>query len=88
MGYQSICSRRLLQWIYVYNFNIYTGKGVEYDTPQFGLCTQAVIDLVQELSGKGHVVYTDNYYTSPELYMYLYEREIYACGTCKPGRKG
>ena len=33
------------------------------------------------------MVYTDNYYTSPELYEWLLEREIYACGTCKPGRK-
>lgn len=73
---------------YIHRFNIYTGKQAEGDEPEHGLCTQSVIDLMRGHEGKGHVVYTDNYYTSPELYTYLEERQIYGCGTCMTNRKG
>lgn len=64
---------------------MYTGKeeGAEH-----GLCTQSVITLMEGLEGKGHILYTDNYYSSPTLFKYLYERGIYACGTFRPNRKG
>lgn len=70
---------------YVYRFFVYTGKeeGAEH-----GLCTQSVITLMEGLEGKGHILYTDNYYSSPTLFKYLYERGIYACGTFRPNRKG
>ena len=32
-------------------------------------------------------VYVDNFYTSPELFSSLYEREVYACGTLRKGRR-
>ncbi|XP_065842633.1 piggyBac transposable element-derived protein 4-like [Oscarella lobularis] len=64
---------------YVWNFFIYTGKSTaENDGPSVGICTRAVLDLVKECHHKGHVLYTDNYYTSPDLFMTLYSYDIYA----------
>ena len=39
------------------------------------------------LLGKGHHVYMDNYYTSPDLFHELFAKEMYACGTCRKLRK-
>ena len=50
---------------YLHNFNVYTGASEE--EAEYGLCSQAVMDLVAPLAGRGHIVYTDNYYTSPVL---------------------
>ena len=43
---------------------------------------------MEGLEDKGHELYTDNYYTSPELYVHLYEKGIMACGTVRTNRKG
>ena len=32
-------------------------------------------------------LYTDNFYTSVDLYQYLFDNKIYACGTIKGSRK-
>ena len=39
------------------------------------------------LEGFGHHLNTDNFYTSVDLYQYLVENNIYACGTIKGSRK-
>ena len=39
------------------------------------------------LLNKGHVVYMDNYYSSPELYLELDYFDTYACGTVRKNRK-
>lgn len=58
---------------YISRYQIYTGKNYEnlQDKALFGLCTQAVVDLVPGLEYKGHIIITDNYYTSPLLYREL-----------------
>ena len=33
-------------------------------------------------------LYTDNFYTNPDLYLHLQERKIFACGTTRKGTKG
>ena len=40
------------------------------------------------LLDKGHCMYMDNFYTSPELYEELFVHSTYACGTVHPNRKG
>ena len=75
---------------YIYRFFVYTGKALETKEEQkelYGLCTQAVLDLVPGLAYKGHVLYCDNYYTSPELFMELYVDDIYATGTARSNKK-
>ena len=39
------------------------------------------------LLGKGHHVYLDNYYCSPELFSELHYLETFACGIVLGGRK-
>ena len=53
---------------YVYRSQIYTGKNAETNASA-GLCTRVVLDLMSGLENYGMSLYTDNYYTSPELYL-------------------
>ena len=49
-----------------YNFDVYSGKDPNFEhLENFGVATGAIIRLTQNLHGKGHIVFTDCYYTSP-----------------------
>ena len=55
-------------------------------------CTQTtkiVVGLMQKcnLLGKGHHVYLDNYYCSPEVFLKLRYLETFACGTVRGGKE-
>ena len=47
-----------------------------------------VMSLVEKLQGRGHHVYTDNFYTSPALFAELKEQGFGACGTVRVNRRG
>ena len=47
-----------------------------------------VLRLLEPLSGLGHHVYMDNYYTSPGLFAELHKRGFEACGTLRLDRRG
>ena len=70
---------------YIYRMQIYTGKNMESNL-DVGLCSRVVLELMDVL--EGHEVYTNNYYTSPRLYMALYEDQNNACGTARTNRTG
>ena len=40
--------------------------------------------LMQSHLGKRHVLYTDNFYTSPSLAVYFLENETHLCRTIRP----
>lgn len=65
---------------------IYTGKYLD-DMSDVGLCSKVVLDLMAGLEGDGYQLYTDNYYTSPQLYFTLYKKGINAYGTVQTNRK-
>jgi hypothetical protein len=73
---------------YCHNFEVYVGKNAEIVTNNFGLSSKVVIVLTKHLEMKGHEVYTDNFYTSPQLADYLYGRDTYLCGTVRTNHKG
>ncbi len=74
---------------YVKTLQVYTGKGLEANSSDIGLCTKVCLDLMDGVDGEGLELYTDNYYTSPTLYQHLYEKySVNACGTCRPSRVG
>ena len=54
---------------YVWNWKLYTGK--EDDTPvsPFGLAHRVVLELLDDdrLRSKGYRIFTDNFYSSPDL---------------------
>lgn len=53
-----------------------------------GQAHAVVLALVEGLEGKGHHIYTDNYYSSPSLFSELRERGFGACGTVRVNRRG
>ena len=44
--------------------------------------------LMRNYFGKGYHLFMDNYYSSPKLYIDLYDLEVGATGTLRPNRKG
>ena len=75
---------------------MYTGKNktdcfktVKTLDPKCTHTTKTVVGLLQScnLVGKGHNVYLDNYYSSPELFLKLHYLETFCCGTVCSQRK-
>ena len=81
---------------YVIAFDVYTGKNktrcalnADVLDPDSTQTTKVVLGLLKKgnLLGKGHHVYMDNYYSSPDLFFELHNKECFACGTCRKNRK-
>jgi len=51
------------------------------------LSTQVVLDLLQGYENQGHVVYMDNFYSSPDSFRELQLKGIGACNTVQSNRK-
>ena len=75
---------------YILGFHVYTGKDSSCISnsskpldPDCTKTTRVVLGLLEEakLLDKGHHIYMDNYYSSPELFYELFHRQTYACGT-------
>ena len=82
---------------YIVRFYVHTGKNnaciSNASNPLDQECsktTKIVLGLLEStnLLDKGHHMYMDNYYSSPELFSELYFRQTYACGTVRQNRKG
>ena len=71
---------------YVYRMQIYTGKNNSVAS-DVGLCSRVVLELVDGLEHTGPSVFMDNYYTSPWLFLTLYDKGVNACGTARKSRK-
>ena len=71
---------------YVLGFQIYTGAS--QDDQSKGLAYRIVMDLIEPFVGKDHSLYTDNFYTSPCLYLDLLQKKVYGTGTVRVNRKG
>lgn len=69
---------------YIYSFEVYTGT-ISGESPHpKGLSYGVVMKLMDSCLNKGHTVYTDNFYSSPEL---LFELGTLATGTVRINRK-
>ena len=53
-----------------------------------GVTTGVVLKLVSGLENKGHHLYCDNYYSSPELFLRLKALGFGACNTTRTSRHG
>lgn len=70
------------------NFTKFNTLGKDKDaSPEKGLAHNVVLDLVQDLLGKGYYLFMDNFYTSPELFLDLLSKGFHACGTVRMNRK-
>ena len=62
---------------------VYLGKDRER-TAQHATVTE----LTRKIKGRGHKLYMDNFFSSPELFDDLANKQIYCCGTAWPNRGG
>lgn len=74
---------------YILDYIIYTGSATEIREidEKFGKSGNIVLTLTENYWNKGHRLYTDNWYTSPLLFQFLFEKKINCCGTVKANRK-
>jgi hypothetical protein len=89
---------------YIYKWKLYTGskyctnksnvtfiiigKNEFLDTSEKSVTHATVMKLVEGLEGRGHNIYMDNYYSSPDLFLDLYDNGFGACGTVAVNRRG
>ena len=73
---------------YNYNFDVYCGKDKDFGhLSTIGLATAVVLKLCQPLFDKGHIIYTDRFYTSATLLKSLRHVGLSCCGTVMTNRK-
>ena len=72
---------------YLLKFFVYTGKEDSADK-DIGLGQRVVESLLEGYENKGHIVFTDNFYSGISLFESLRNKDIGACGTIRPHRKG
>ena len=56
--------------------------------PGLTVAGKVIIDLVNGLENKGHIIYCDNYFTSPALVAKLYKLGFGCCGTARYNTQG
>ncbi|XP_069166311.1 piggyBac transposable element-derived protein 4-like [Procambarus clarkii] len=72
----------------VINMILYSGTDVDIPSEDpLGFSGSVVKTLMEPLLNKGHILYTDNYYTSPLLTKFLLEHNTGVCSTVKANRK-
>ena len=83
---------------YCYRFKVYCGKddpvneitpalrAADALNPSLTISENMVVYMILPLLRKGYCVYTDNWYTSLRLYLYLLEKRTLACGTLRENR--
>ena len=71
---------------YVMDFQIYTGK--DERTPEEGLANRVIEDLLSPLYDRGHILYTDNFYSNPLKFLDLENKGTLAVGTVRNNRIG
>jgi len=72
--------------LYNLKFQVYTGKS-DVIGAEKGLGARVVMDMVDNLPGKNHIVFMDNFFTSYDLFKILKDNLIYAVGTVNASRK-
>jgi len=67
---------------------VYLGKDRERTAQHVTSTHATVTELTRKIEGRGHKLYMDKLYSSPELFDDLVKRQIYCCGTVRQNRKG
>ena len=73
---------------YVQDLILYTGATTlaDYDA-ELGLSGSIVKTFMEPYLDRNHVLFVDNWYTSPKLLQYLFNRSTGGCGTVRRNRK-
>lgn len=74
---------------FILDFLVYTGDNQHIDFNETLAQSGSVVStLMSSYINKGHILYMDNWYSSPTLYEYLLKYNTGACGTVREKRKG
>jgi hypothetical protein len=71
----------------MYNWELYLGKDVNNNS-NIPITHRVVTSLCEPLYGVGHIVYMDNFFSSPALFQELANNQVGACGTLRTVRQG
>lgn len=72
---------------YCMKMKLYTGKPSVPPSDK-GATYDLVMSLLRNQYACGHILYCDNYYSSPQLFMDLWCLGVGATGTVRPNRRG
>lgn len=74
---------------FILNSIIYSEKNqdLQYSTKEYGYGGAIVLELARPYLNNFHHIYCDNFFTSPNLAIYLLQQKTYLCGTLRKGRK-
>ncbi|XP_020298636.1 piggyBac transposable element-derived protein 4-like [Pseudomyrmex gracilis] len=72
---------------FLIDFIVYTGSDTDYEKFGLGITGDIVAHFLKNFFNKGHVIYVDNWYSSPELAKFLHHRDTGIYGTVKKNRK-
>ena len=73
---------------YTYDVKVYLGKDRQCMAQHLIRSHVTVTELTKKIKGCGHELYVTNFFSSPELFNDLAEKEIYCCGSVMPNRRG
>jgi hypothetical protein len=73
---------------HTYDMKVYLGKNQQRATKNVTAIHATVTDLTRRVEGRGHKLYMDNFFSSPDLSESLTNKKINCCGTLRPNRKG
>jgi hypothetical protein len=66
---------------------VYLWKDIQHTAQHVTATRATVTQLTSKIEGRGHKLYMDNLFLSPELFDDLVTKQIYGC-TVRPNRKG
>jgi len=72
----------------ILDFIVYTGANTDCEDFELGVSGNVVAHMMKPYYNKGHIVYTDNWYSSPILTEFLHEKDTGLYGTVRKNRKG
>jgi len=73
---------------YTYDMTVYLGRDRQHTVQHLTATHATVSELTEKIQGRGHKLYMDSYFSSPDLFDDLATKQIYCCGTVRLNRKG
>ena len=67
---------------------VYLGKDRQCTAQHLTATHATVTKLMSKAEGRGHRLYMDNFFSSPELFDDLTKKQIYCCGSVRLNRRG
>jgi len=67
---------------YTYDMNVYLGKGRQRAEQHLTATHSTVTSLTKGVEGFGHKLHMDSFFSSPDPYDDLAQKNILCCGTC------